>query len=52
MKNGRGDVNITRVMDDVMKRDKTEYYSHEIAEVLNGENRNDRILVILSRIGK
>ena len=33
---GRDNVNNTRVTYDVIKRDKTEYYSHSLAEVLDG----------------
>ena len=38
---GRGDVKKTGVMDDVITRDKTEYSSHALAEVVDGENRNE-----------
>ena len=37
---GRQNVNITRVTDDFIKLDKTEYSSHALAEVVDGENRN------------
>ena len=39
------------VTDEIMERDKTEYSSHKLAEVVDGENSNDRILVESSRIG-
>ena len=45
-------VNNTRVTDDVIKFDNTEYSSHEIAEVVDGEKSNDWILVTRSRIVK
>ena len=45
-------VNISRVTNEVMERDKTEYSSHALAEVVDGENRNDWILVTRSRVGK
>ena len=38
---GRENVKKTRVMDDVITHDKTEYSSHSLAEVADGENRND-----------
>ena len=40
------------VTDEVMERDKTEYPSTAFTEVLDGENRNGRILVTRSRIGE
>ena len=45
-------VNNTRFVDDVVKRDKAGYYSHALAEVVDGGNRNDCILVTISSIGK
>ena len=35
-----------------MERDKTEYSSHAIVEVVYGENRNNSILVIRYRVIK
>ena len=52
VENGRDNVKNTRVVDDVIKRDKTEYSSHALAEVVDGENRNYCTLVTISRIGK
>ena len=52
VENGRDNVKNTRVVDDVIKRDKTEYSSHALAEVVDGENRNYCTLVTRSRIGK
>ena len=49
---GRDNVNISRVTDKVMERDKTEYSSQALAEVVDGENKNDWILVTKYRIGK
>ena len=46
------DVKITRVTDDVMERDKTEYSSHSLDEVVDGLNGNDWILFTISSIGK
>ena len=40
------------VMDGVMDHDSTEYSSRTLAEVVDGENWNDWILVTRSRIGK
>ena len=42
----------TRVVDDVISRDKTEYSSHTLAEVVYGKHNNDWVLVTRSRIGK
>ena len=42
---GRENVNNTRVTDDVISRDKNEYPSHTIAEVVYGKHDNDWILV-------
>ena len=52
VKTGRDNVNNTKVTDDVIRCDKTEYSSHTLYEVVDGENRNDWILVTISRIGK
>ena len=41
-----------RVVDEIMERDKTECSSHALTEVVDGEKRNDWILVTRSRIGK
>ena len=49
---GRENDKINRVADDVMKRYKTGYSSHALAEVVDEENRNYWILVTRSRIGK
>ena len=45
-------VKITRVADEVMECDKTEYSIHSLSKVVDGENRNDWILVKIYRIGK
>ena len=49
---GTEDVKNTRVTDDVITRDKTEYSSHAISEVTDGENSNYRVLITKSRTGK
>ena len=38
---GRENVNKIRVTDDVINRDKTEYSSHTLAEVVDGINKNE-----------
>ena len=48
---GRKNVKNTRVTDDVINRDKTEYTSHALSEVLYREYENDWILVKIYRIG-
>ena len=35
----------TRVADEVITRDKTEYYSHSLAEFMDGKNRNKWVLI-------
>ena len=45
-------VNDNRVTDDVMSRDKTEYYSQALMEVVDGKHENDWILVTISIIGR
>ena len=52
MEIGRENVKNIRVMDDVIKKDKTEYFSHTLNEIVDGENSNDCILVTISRICK
>ena len=52
MDTGRFNAKDTRVKDDVIKRDNTEYSSHSLAEVVDGYNMNDWILVKRSGIGK
>ena len=52
LETGKENVNNYRVTDAVIKREKTEYYSHVIAEVVDKENSNDWILVTRYRIGK
>ena len=49
---GRENVNNTRVIDDVITHDKTEYFSHSLAEVMDGEIRNEGILITRSKTGK
>ena len=41
-----------RGTDDVITRDKTEYSSHTLAEVVDSKNRNEWILITISRTGK
>ena len=41
-----------KVTDGIIERDSTEYSSHALAEVEDGENRNEWISVTRSRIGK
>ena len=48
----RRNIKSIRVSDKIIERDKTEYSSHALADVMYGENRNDWILVTRSRIGK
>ena len=45
-------INDIRVIDEIMEHGKTKYSSHALTEVVDGENRNDWILVTRSRIGK
>ena len=40
------------VTDDVITRDKTEYSSHALAEVVNGINMNEQVLGTRYRTGK
>ena len=42
----------TRVTDDVITHNKTEYSSHTLAEVVDGKHKNDWILITRSRTGK
>ena len=48
----RGNVNNIRVTDDVINCDKTEYFSHTIAEVMDGKHKNYWILIMKSSTGK
>ena len=41
MDTGSENVKNKEVMDDVINRDNTEYYSHTLAEVVDGTNRNE-----------
>ena len=52
LETGRDDVKNNRVTDDLIKRDKTEYSSHALSEVVGGENRNYWILATRSSIDK
>ena len=52
MDTGRENIKNTRVTDDVISCEKTEYPSHSLAEVVDGKHKNDWILVTRSRIGK
>ena len=49
---GMENANNTGVTDDIINLDKTEYSSHSLAEVVDGENRNEWILITRSRTGK
>ena len=49
---GRENVNKTGVTDDVITHDKTEYFSHALAEVLDEKNRNEWVLITRSSTGK
>ena len=42
----------TRVTDDVITHNKTEYSSHTLAEVMDGKHKNDWILITRYRTGK
>ena len=42
----------TRVTDDVITHNKTEYSSHALAEVVDGKHKNDWILIIRSSTDK
>ena len=42
----------TRVTEDVITHNKTEYSSHALAEVVDGKHKNDWILITRSRTGK
>ena len=48
----RENVSNTRVTDDVINCEKTEYSTHVLAEVVDGEHKNSGILVTRYRIGK
>ena len=50
VENGRSGVNNNRDVDRVVYFDSPEYSSHEIAEVVDEENRNYWILVTIFRI--
>ena len=52
METGRENVKNTSITDDAIKYDKTEYSSNSLAEVIDGENKNDWILVMRYRIAK
>ena len=52
MDTGRDNFKNTRVTDDVISRNKTEYSSHTLAEAVGEKHKNDRILVTRSMIGK
>ena len=45
-------VNNTIVMDDVITREKNKYYSHTLAEVVDGKHKNYWILITISRTSK
>ena len=49
---GRNNVNNNRVIYGSMNNELTEYYSHVLAEVVDGEKENDWILVIRYKIDK
>ena len=49
---GRENTNKTGVMDGVITRDKTEYSSHALADIVNGINRNEQVLGTRSKTGK
>ena len=49
---GRDNVKNTRVTDDIISHHNTEYSSHALAEVVDGENKNYWILIMISKIGK
>ena len=49
---GRENVNINRVTDEVITRDKTEYSSQALAEVVDGKHKNDWILIMRSKGSK
>ena len=38
---GRDNYRKTGVTDDVITRNNSEYYSHTLAEIMNGKNRNE-----------
>ena len=48
----RDHVKNNRALYGVMDFDSTEYWSHTLAEVANGGNRNEYILVTISMVGK
>ena len=49
---GRENANNTRVRDDVITRENTEYYIYALAEVVNVKKKNYWSLVTRYRIGK
>ena len=52
METERENVNNKGVIDVFVDCDSTEYFSHTLTEFVDGENRNDWILVTRSSIGK
>ena len=49
---GKENVKRNGVTYDVITRDKTEYSSHALAEVVDGKNSNEWVLITKSRTGK
>ena len=49
---GRENVKKTGVTDDIINRDKTEYSSHALSEVVDGTDRNEWVLGTRSRTGE
>ena len=52
METGRDNINNDEVLDGVNYCDLNEYFSHELANAMNQENRNEWVLVTRSRNGK
>ena len=48
----RMSVKDTRVVDNIINRDKTEYSSHKLTGVVDGKQNNDWILIMISMTGK
>ena len=52
MDTGRENFKNNRVTDDIITHNNTEYFSHALAKVVYGENRNEWILITISRTSK
>ena len=48
----KSDAKNTRITDDIITHNKTEYYSRTLVEVVDGRHNNDWILIMRYRTGK